>query len=115
MAWLKQTLEASKDKFIFILAGHPFYAAGEYQGNMNPDFAALHQLCRNYKVTIVMAGDTHDLEYYKEPLDEKDSTKVMHHFVNGGGGAYLSLGAALNPSHKMPEKVWAHYRLRLHS
>jgi hypothetical protein len=39
-----------------------------------------------------MAGDTHDLEYYKEPLDEKDSTKVMHHFVNGGGGAYLSLG-----------------------
>jgi hypothetical protein len=109
MAWLKQTLEASKDKFIFILAGHPFYAAGEYQGNMNPDFAALHQLCRKYKVTIVMAGDTHDLEYYEEPLDEKDSTKVMHHFVNGGGGAYLSLGAALNPSHKMPEKVWAHY------
>jgi len=34
---------------------------------------------------------------------------VMHHFVNGGGGAYLSLGAALKPSNEMPEKVWAHY------
>lgn len=109
MEWLKQVLEASKDKFIFILAGHPFYAAGEYQGNMNPDFAALHQLCRNYRVAIVMAGDTHDLEYYEESFDDTGSSREMHHFVNGGGGAYLSLGAALNPSHKMPEKVWAHY------
>ena len=109
MEWLKQSLEAAKGKFIFVLCGHPFYAAGEYQGNMNPDFAALHQLFRKYGVTLVMAGDTHDLEYYEEPLDEKDSGKVMYHFVNGGGGAYLSLGAALKPANEMPEKVWAHY------
>jgi 3',5'-cyclic AMP phosphodiesterase CpdA len=109
MEWLKQSLEASQGKFIFVLAGHPFYAAGEYQGNMNTDFAALHELCRKYKVRIVMAGDTHDLEYYEEPLDENDPTKKMYHFVNGGGGAYLSLGAALKPANEMPEKVWAHY------
>jgi len=109
MEWLKQSLEASKGKFIFVLCGHPFYAAGEYQGNMNSDFAALHKLFKDYGVTIVMAGDTHDLEYYEEPLDGKDAGKVMHHFVNGGGGAYLSLGAALKPINEMPEKVWAHY------
>ena len=49
-----------------VLLGHPFYAIGEYQGNMNPDFRAIHDLLRTYKVPLIMAGDTHDLEYYKE-------------------------------------------------
>jgi len=109
MEWLKQTLEASRGKYIFVLLGHPFYATGEYQGNMNPDFAALHQLLRDHDVSIAMAGDTHDLEYYLEPLKGKDTGRVMQHFVNGGGGAYLSLGAALKPHDQMPEKIWAHY------
>jgi Calcineurin-like phosphoesterase len=109
MEWLKQTLEASKGKYIFVLLGHPFYAIGEYQGSMNPDFEALHQLLRDYGANIAMAGDTHDMEYYLEPLKGKDTGRVMHHFVNGGGGAYLSLGASLKPQDRMPEKVWAHY------
>jgi hypothetical protein len=109
MSWLKQALEAAKGKFIFVLLGHPFYAIGEYQGDMNPDFAALHQLVKQYGATIAMAGDTHDMEYYLEPLKGKDTGRVLHHFVNGGGGAYLSLGAALKPPHLMPEKIWAHY------
>jgi hypothetical protein len=33
----------------------------------------------------------------------------MYHFVNGGGGAYLSLGAALKSKEQMAQKVWAHY------
>ncbi len=109
MDWLKKALQASQGKFIFVLLGHPFYAIGEYQGDMNPDFAAIHQLLRDNGVTIAMAGDTHDLEYYLEPLKGKDTGKVMHHFVNGGGGAYLSLGAALKPPDQMAVKVWAHY------
>jgi 3',5'-cyclic AMP phosphodiesterase CpdA len=109
MHWLKQALEAAKGKFTLVLLGHPCYAIGEYQGNMNEDFAALHALLKNYHVKVVMAGDTHDLEYYQEPLLGKDSGQVMHHFVNGGGGAYLSIGAALKPDNEMPEKVWAHY------
>lgn len=111
MTWLKQALEAAKGKFIFVLLGHPFYAIGEYQGDMNPDFAALHELLRQYGATIAMAGDTHDLEYYQEPLSNTPG-RVMHHFVNGGGGAYLSIGAALRPHNEMPEKVWAHYPAR---
>lgn len=109
MQWLKQALEAAKNKFTLVVLGHPFYAIGEYQGSMNEDFTALHALLKNYHVKIVMAGDTHDLEYYQEPLKGKDSGQVMHHFVNGGGGAYLSIGAALKPKNEMPEKVWAHY------
>ncbi len=33
----------------------------------------------------------------------------MLHIVNGGGGAYLSLGTALADAEKMPAPVWAFY------
>jgi len=111
LAWVKAVLEASKGKFVMALLGHPFYAIGEYQGNMNPDFKALHELLRAYKVPLVMAGDTHDLEYYKE-MPQNNDGHTMHHFVNGGGGAYLSIGAAMAPADTRPAKDWAIYPSR---
>jgi len=108
LAWLKSVLEASKGKYVMVLLGHPFYAIGEYQGNMNPDFRAIHDLLRTYKVPLVMAGDTHDLEYYKE-LPQNNDGHTMHHFVNGGGGAYLSIGAAMALAGSRPTKDWAIY------
>lgn len=110
LQWLKQVLEANKGRFIFALLGHPFYAAGEYQGDMTPEFTELHKLLKEHHVTIAMAGDTHDLEYYAEP--DSAGGAPMHHFVNGGGGAYLSLGAALAPKGSMPTKDFAHYPAR---
>jgi hypothetical protein len=41
-----------------------------------------------HSVGITIAGDTHDFEFYREP-------NGMLNFVNGGGGAYLSIGTAL--------------------
>ena len=108
MQWLKTVLDASENKYVMVLLGHPFYAIGEYQGAMNPDFEALHTLLKKYKVKLVMAGDTHDFEYYREPL-RPDSTYVMHHFVNGGGGAYLSIGTALARPEHMPLNDYAFY------
>jgi len=111
LAWIKSVLEASKGKYVMALLGHPFYAIGEYQGNMNPDFRALHDLLRAYKVPLIMAGDTHDLEYYKE-LPKNGDGHTMHHFVNGGGGAYLSIGAAMAPADSRPTGDWAIYPSR---
>jgi hypothetical protein len=108
MAWVKQVLENSKGKFVMALLGHPFYAIGEYQGSMNPEFEKLHQLLRSYKVPVVMAGDTHDLEYYVEKPKENDG-HTMHHFVNGGGGAYLSIGTAMAKAETMPTEDYAFY------
>lgn len=108
LKWVKEVLDSSKGKFVMALLGHPFYAIGEYQGSMNPAFEELHQLLRKYKVPLVMAGDTHDLEYYKE-TDSAGSDYVMHHFVNGGGGAYLSIGAAMAKEGTMPVKEYAFY------
>jgi len=111
MTWLQNVLEASKEKFVMVLLGHPFYAIGEYQGKMNPKFEELHQLLRRYKVPLVMAGDTHDLEYYVEGQQNNDG-HTMHHFVNGGGGAYLSIGAAMSNPDEMPVKDYAFYPSR---
>ena len=111
LAWVKSVLEASKGKYVMVLLGHPFYAIGEYQGNMNPDFRAIHDLLRAYKVPLIMAGDTHDLEYYKE-LRQNGDGHTMHHFVNGGGGAYLSIGAAMALAGSRPTKDWAIYPAR---
>jgi len=43
-----------------------------------------------------MAGDTHYFEYYEEPYEAAGGQHTMHHFVNGGGGAYLSIGTPLD-------------------
>ena len=109
--WIRSVLEASRGKYVMALLGHPFYAIGEYQGDMNPDFRALHELLRDYRVPLVMAGDTHDLEYYLEPPQDGDG-HTMHHFVNGGGGAYLSIGAAMAKPEDWPTTDWASYPAR---
>jgi len=56
-----------------------------------------------------MAGDTHDFEYYREKIGDGDGARVMHHFVNGGGGAYLSIGTALDFPQAPPLDDWAFY------
>ena len=56
-----------------------------------------------------MAGDTHDFEYYREKISRDGTTHVMHHFVNGGGGAYLSIGTALDFPKQPAVGDWAFY------
>jgi hypothetical protein len=52
----------------------------------------------------------HDFEYYAEqPATTGDRRATMHHFVNGGGGAYLSVGTALDFPAKPVTSLWAHY------
>jgi len=91
MAWLRAALGRSRGHFTMVIAGHPFYAAGQYAGDADPTFLAMHVLLREHGAHVVMAGDTHDFEYYREPGDAG-----ARHFVNGGGGAYLSIGTALD-------------------
>jgi 3',5'-cyclic AMP phosphodiesterase CpdA/uncharacterized membrane protein HdeD (DUF308 family) len=95
LAWLRGALDQSRGKFKMVILGHPLYAGGLYQAAGDPDFTRLHDLMREYQVDIVMAGDTHDLELYLERYQADGKDRVMHHVVNGGGGAYLSSGTAL--------------------
>jgi uncharacterized membrane protein HdeD (DUF308 family) len=120
-AWLQAALDRGQGKLIMAILGHPLYAGGRYQGGVDepvagewlPEdapldvaghrlggqttpFAAIHRLLREHQVQIVMAGDTHYFECYRESYESADLKRTMHHFVNGGGGAYMSIGTPLD-------------------
>ncbi len=108
--WLRAALVSARGKCILVLLGHPLYAGGHYQAAGREAFAAIHRLLREHDVAVVMAGDTHDLEYYLEPA--AGDAAPVHHFVNGGGGAYLSLGTALAWPSSPATQTWAFYPSR---
>jgi uncharacterized membrane protein HdeD (DUF308 family) len=116
-AWLERALGRSRGKFTMAIVGHPRFAGGhdvaqtgEGHDVSEPSeaFAALYRLLAAHDVRVAMAGDTHDFEYYRESL-AGDGARVMHHFVNGGGGAYLSIGTALDFPSEPAVGDWAFY------
>ena len=54
-------------KFTMVILGHPFFAGGHDTTLDDESFAGLKTELIRRGVSIVMAGDTHDLEYYAEP------------------------------------------------
>ncbi len=105
--WLQAALGRSSGKLTMAIVGHPFFAGGSDTTGGDEDFARLKRLLLDRGVSIVMAGDTHDLEYYGEP--QGSGAKTVHHMVNGGGGAYLSFGTALDWPATAPVPDWAFY------
>jgi 3',5'-cyclic AMP phosphodiesterase CpdA len=112
LAWLRAALERSRGKFKMVILGHPLYAGGGYQAGEDAEFAAIHRLLTEHQVEVVMAGDTHDLEHYVERYRSGGEERVMHHLVNGGGGAYLSSGTALDWPSEAAVGEWAFYPSR---
>ena len=117
-AWIERALERSRGKFIMTIVGHPRIAGGHdiptnaEGGDVSESsekFATLYQLLAKHNVRIAMAGDTHDFEYYKEQTGSGENARELHHFVNGGGGAYLSIGTALDFPEQPPVADWAFY------
>jgi len=105
--WLDAALQRAEGKTIMAIVGHPFFAGGHDVTEGDEDFERLKQQLLDHGVTIAMAGDTHDLEYYVERRNAE--SPAVYHFVNGGGGAYLSFGTALSWPDQVPTVDWAHY------
>ena len=105
--WLESALDRARGRLTMAVLGHPLYAKAFDMAQGNPEFARLKRLLVDRGVTIVMAGDTHDFEYYAEPA--RGANPAVQYFVNGGGGAYLSLGTALDWPGKPPTSEWAFY------
>jgi uncharacterized membrane protein HdeD (DUF308 family) len=128
-AWLKAALERARGKFRMVLLGHPLYTAGHYQGD--PDFltgewtpplrspldpggesaafTAVHRLLKEHQVEVVMAGDMHYFEHYQETYQAGGKPRTMHHFVNGGGGAYIVVGLPFDWPATPALPVWTYY------
>jgi uncharacterized membrane protein HdeD (DUF308 family) len=109
LRWLGDALDRARGKFKLVILGHPLYAGGHYQGTDDEPFAAIHRLLREHQVEVVMGGDTHDLEFYREPYTAGSESRSMLHVVNGGGGAYLSIGTALAWPTQPPVADCGHY------
>jgi len=108
-AWFEAALGRAGSNFKFIVLGHPFYVAGKYQAAGDPAFNAIHETLRRHQVDIAMAGDTHDFEFYREKYLANGTETQMLNFVNGGGGAYLSVGTALDFPAQPEVADWAIY------
>ena len=109
-SWLEGALDRAKGKLTMAVLGHPFYAKAYDMAQGNPDFTRLKKLLIDRGTTILMAGDTHDFEYYEEA--PREGKPALHYFVNGGGGAYLSMGTAMDWPAKTPTEKWAFYPRR---
>jgi uncharacterized membrane protein HdeD (DUF308 family) len=94
-AWLEQALTRAGANFKLVVLGHPFFVAGADTAANDEAFQKIHETMKRFSVDVVMAGDTHDFEFYKERYASESQQKEMLHFVNGGGGAYLSIGTAI--------------------
>ncbi len=105
--WLDRSLARSKGKFTIAILGHPKYAGGKDTSVGDPEFAALYEKLESAGVRVLMAGDTHAFEHYLPA--SKNARSPIHHFVNGGGGAYLSIGGALDWPQKPATTSWEFY------
>jgi uncharacterized membrane protein HdeD (DUF308 family) len=127
--WLKAALARSRGKFTMVLLGHPLYTTGHYQGDVehltgewspplrsplaqggdSEPFTAVHRLLREHQVDVVMAGDMHFFEAYQENYDARGKPRTMHHFVNGGGGAYICVGIPFDWPAEPDLPQWTYY------
>jgi hypothetical protein len=102
-AWRDAALARAAGKMTMAVVGHPFYAGGHDATEGDEAFSNLKATLLRHGVAVMMAGDTHDLEYYSDP------NSSTHYFVNGGGGAYLSFGTSLAWPAQVPTAHWAYY------
>jgi hypothetical protein len=107
--WLDGALERARGKFTMVILGHPKYAAGTDTSVGDVAFAGLYATLERAGVDVLMAGDTHAFEYYVDYANGSASRRPVYHFVNGGGGAYLSIGGALGWPGAPPTETWAFY------
>ncbi|MBI4850521.1 MAG: metallophosphoesterase [Acidobacteria bacterium] len=82
LAWLENSLKASKARWKIALYHYPIYSSGTRHGSALALRKVLEPLLVKYKVNIAFAG--HDHIYERTFLQNG-----IQHFVTGGGGAPL--------------------------
>ena len=96
-AWLEARLQAAYDqeKIIAVVLSEPLYVNGAFADRTG--LRSIYELLRRYEVQVVMGGDTHNYQHYEvRSITSRMTTHVAHHFVNGGGGAYITAPVDLN-------------------
>ena len=107
--WLEAALDEARGKVIMAVLGHPFYAGGAYLGGDTSRSRGIHDLLKRHDVV-----DRHGRRHARPRVLRRGSGPMparppVHHFVNGGGGAYLSFGTALAWPDSPATARWAFY------
>jgi hypothetical protein len=82
-AWLAQVSAGPKPKIL--ISGKPIYVDGTY----NRHLANVDRLVNAHNYRLVIAGDTHNFQKYRVPVEVDGRPHVVWHLVNGGAGAFL--------------------------
>ena len=118
-AWIERALDRSRGKFIMAIVGHPRFAGGRDHSTDGRRPRCLRILRKISPRSIVFwQTTTSELPWPAIRMTSSITGKksaamvprsVMHHFVNGGGGAYLSIGTALDFPKQPAVGDWAFY------
>lgn len=91
--WLEKVSSDEQDKPKILICGKPIFANGGFDERLRD----LNDIVNRFNYKLVIAGDTHNYQRYRIPVDVGGIRKVLWHVVNGGGGAYLTR------THKIPK------------
>ena len=109
-AWLAAALGSARGKMKMAILGHPLYAGGLHLGDSDgvrrPPCPAARARRRDRH------GRRHPRPRILRRAHGAALRMMMHHFVNGGGGAYLSFGTALAWPARPATAEWAFYPTR---
>ena len=88
------------------ILGHPFYAGGHDSRPATPNSRGCNSCCAT--TTCRSSWPATRTTWSTTSSGEAPALADVHHFVNGGGGAYLSFGTAL-AGPRAADRRWAHY------
>jgi hypothetical protein len=93
--WLRRV---SADRQLKILiSGKPIYANGMYDTKL----ANVDRIVNDHNYCLVIAGDTHNFQKYRIPVETRGQRRSVWHLVNGGGGAFLIRTHTIPPAGEM--------------
>ena len=93
--WLARVSADPRPKIL--ISGRPIYVDGTYNRNL----VNVDRIVNEHNYRLVVAGDTHNFQKYRIPVEAHGQSHIVWHVVNGGGGAFLHRTHVIPPVNKM--------------
>ena len=92
--WLRRVSADPRPKVL--ISGFPMYVDGRRTSRLRD----VRSIVEGSNYVLVVAGDTHNFQAYRVPVNRPDGGTVWH-LVNGGGGAYATPTSRIPPLDRM--------------
>lgn len=91
--WLLRVSNDVEQKPKILISGKPIFVNGTF----NDSLKDVNQIVNRFNYRLVIAGDTHNFQKYRIPVNVNGQRRTVWHLVNGGAGAYM------NRTHIIPD------------